>query len=171
MISSTAVSCIEGRDSSQHETNMTRLLRRFAPLGLAALFACGSDPIDPGNTIPRSITSGRYELVAPGESRSQAWDTWTVLYEGILTIEQDPLNPSRLSGTFSEMENEFTPAEYSKGILTGTIDERGIALVELRSHDSQFVWKGRGTFVGTRINGQWATNNDEAGGFTAVLAN
>jgi hypothetical protein len=156
---------------TSQETNMpTHFLRVLRPLALAALVACGTDPIEPGKAVARPITSGKYELLAPGESRSAAWDSYAVRYEAILEIEQDSVDRSQLTGKFSRLDDESSPTVYREGILSGTIDERGMAIIELRSQNSQFVWTGRGIFVGTRISGQWATSNDEAGGFTAVLA-
>jgi hypothetical protein len=141
-----------------------------------AIVACdGGTVIEPGRVVPRSITSGAYELTASGLTQSKAWDEGELVrYEGTLNIQQDQVNPSRLYGTFVRLEGEFPPgldpALPTEGVLSGTIDERGAAVIELRSTDSQFIWKGRGIFVGQRVNGDWTTSYNEAGGFTAELA-
>jgi hypothetical protein len=140
-----------------------------------AVVACdGGTLIEPGRVVPRSITSGDYALTASGLTRSQAWNEGEVVrYEGTLNIQQDDVNPSRLYGTFVRLESEsppgLNPPPSAEGVLTGTIDERGNAVIELRSDDSQFIWRGRGIFIGPRINGEWTTSYDEAGGFTAQL--
>ena len=144
------------------------------PACLALLAACDdSAPTEPVAFAPRTLIAGDYDLTATGETVSGAWDTYTIRFEGILSLSQDPNAPSRVSGTFRDVRetDEIGTERLFNGIVTGSIDRYGVLSLELATPSGDFRWTGSGVVVDSQINGQWQSSNPAAGGFSARLRN
>ena len=150
-------------------------LRRYTmPLGLAAILASCDSGVPTEPLVLPIEAAGEYELVASGETTSKAWDWYTVHIEGSLTLEQDPTERSKLSGTFRELrlvEADGAIRRKLDGIITGSVDASANVILTLRTASGDFEWTGRGKLLDSQIAGQWQRRTDipAAGGFIARI--
>ena len=143
--------------------------KTVATLALGLLASCESvHPVDAGRPLSPDLVEGVYLLSAPGETTSSAWETYAVQFEGILNLDQDPLDPTKLIGTvskFRELDLDGTESITTK--ISGSIDASRALILEISAPTRGFKWTGRGIVVGSRISGQWQSSGPAAGGFIA----
>jgi len=157
----------------------TALLTRTMQLCLVAiLVSCETTtPVEPRDDVVPIVIAGDYNLVAPGATTSNAWETFDVGFEGTLSLEQDPTLRSRLSGTFQDVSSigadGFPTDRKLHGTITGSIDSKGNVTLQLATQSGDLEWIGRGILADSQISGRWETRRwhyEAAGGFSARLA-
>lgn len=120
----------------------------LAALGAAAVIACADDG-EPNNTFPD--VAGRYDI----EGEFDGLDPNTNFFTGTMTIEQESLESSLLTGTANiNVTSSIGPLVVTNAeLLDASVDRAGQVVFQLRDEEQDVTWDFQGERDGGVIDG------------------
>jgi hypothetical protein len=120
----------------------------LAALGAAAVIACGDDG-EPNDLFPD--VAGTYDI----EGEFDILDPNTDFFTGTVTIEQESLESSLLTGTADiTVTSSIGPFVVTdRELLDASVDREGQVVFQLRDDEQDVTWDFQGELAGDVISG------------------